>query len=656
MIRRLNVLVSRVAGRLGLRRDWYLIALAALIGTVTAAGAILFVELLHVAEVSALGFFASTPIYMLPLIPMLGALLTGLLVHFFASEARGHGVPEVMDALFRKKARIRPRVALVKSIASVCTIGSGGSAGAEGPIVQIGSAIGSGLAQILRVPRDQAATLLGCGAAAGIASVFNAPIAGVVFVLEILLRDFSLRTFTPIVVASVFSTATTQAVYGENDAIFAVTGLLSDYQFTYQELPSYLVLGLVCGAVAVGFTRMLYLSEDLYAKLRIHPIIKPVTGALLLGVLGMAFLQVVVSEERAMPGPAPNAPVAVAEGGAAADGGEHDHRRVAVLPPFFGNGYETIRALLEPISYTGRPVEDAALFRPEANPGAVAVETSPPVEPVSTALGMLIVLCLCKAVATCLTLGSGGSGGVFAPSLFLGASAGAAFGVALETAGLIPADGSPAAYALVGMAAVVAGATHAPLTAILILFELTRDVYVLLPIMLAAVVATLSAQALLRDSIYSLKLRRRGVLVGSAADLTILRRLTARAVTPVPHVSVHPQDPLSKLSELRGSYHIVDFVVTDDAGRYVGMVTGQDMRTALMEREAIPYLLVEELLRRDLPTIHPDDTLDTVLEKFSKHDVASLPLVEAGEESRTVSGLITRARLMQRYQTELTSQ
>jgi CIC family chloride channel protein len=203
------------------------------------------------------------------------------------------------------------------------------------------------------------------------------------------------------------------------------------------------------------------------------------------------------------------------------------------------------------------------------------------------------------------------------------------------------------------MAAVVAGTTHAPLTAILILFELTRDVYVLLPIMLAAVMSTLSAQVLARDSIYTLKLRRRGVLVGSAADLTILRRLTARAIAPTPHVSVHPDDPLSKLSQLRGHYHVADFVVTDHEGRYLGMVTGTDMRTALMEPEAIPYLLVEELLRRDLPTIHPEETLDTVLEKFSKHDVSSLPLLAAGPGDRQIAALITRARLMRRYQEEL---
>ena len=608
-------MLLRVSRRLNLRRDWYLVAVAAGIGLVTAFGAIGFVELLHLAEHSVAGVYERFGWWIVPVPLVIGAALTSCLVYFFAREAKGHGVPEVMDALYRKGGRIRPRVAIVKSIASVCTIGSGGSAGAEGPIVQIGSAIGSGLAQVLRLPREQASTLLGGGAAAGSASGFNAPIAGIFFVLEILLRDFSLRTFTPIVVAAVMSTMLTQAYYGENEAIFAATKLLEGrYEFDYRELPSYVILGVVCGFVGLAFIKALYFSEDFFDKLRVHPLVKPVIGALLLAGLGVLFLQL---------GQAGAVPQETATGGLAY-GSE-------AIPPFFGNGYETIRGLLDPASFTG-----GAMIA-----GGLSVE-----------LWLLLALVVCKCLATCFTLGSGGSGGVFAPSLFLGASAGALCGVALDAMGLLPDDSSPAAYALVGMAAVVAATTHAPLTAILILFELTRDVYVLLPIMLAAVMSTLVAQTVMRDSIYSLKLRRRGVLVGTMADLTIMRRLTARAVTPVPHVSVRMSDPLSKLLELRGSYHIADFVVTDDDGRYVGMVTAQDVRTALIEREAIPYLLVEELARADLPTVHPEDTLDRVLEKFSMHDVGSLALVDATDEDRPV-GLITRSRLMRRYQEAL---
>ncbi|MGP1310899.1 MAG: chloride channel protein, partial [Phycisphaerales bacterium] len=251
-------------------------------------------------------------------------------------------------------------------------------------------------------------------------------------------------------------------------------------------------------------------------------------------------------------------------------------------------------------------------------------------------------------LATTLTLGSGGSGGVFAPSLFIGASAGAAFGVALDSLGLLPEGGSPAAYALVGMAAVVAGTTHAPLTAMLMLFEITRDVYVLLPIMLAAVVSTVVAQLLNRDSIYSLKLRRKGVRIGVAGDWTILRKMLAGDAPLIPPVTVKPEDPLQRLVRLAEQYRVEDFVVVRDDGVYAGMVTGQDLRTALIEREALPLLVVEEVMRTDLPTIAVDETLDIVMGKFSTHDVSSLAVL-GGDGTKKVQGLLTRSRLMARY-------
>jgi CIC family chloride channel protein len=612
--RRLRLL-HRAALRLGMQADWYMVALGAAIGAVTAFGAIGFAELLHAAERFAGELHQTSRIVALVALPMAGALATGMLVYFFAREARGHGVPEVMDALFRRGGRIRPRVALVKSLASACTIGSGGSAGAEGPIVQIGAAIGSGVAQVLRVSRDQAGTLLGCGAAAGIASIFNAPIAGVFFVLEILLRDFSLRTFTPIVVSSVFSAAVTQAVLGRNVAIFAANESLRQYEFTLPELPSYILLGIFCGFIASGFIKLLYATEDFAESVRIHPIAKPVIGAALLGGLGLLY-------------------VVLTSGGPAAP------------PPFYGNGYDVIRFLLEPGSYglgesIGANVPLAGVLEAEA------VIMSP-------TLLVLLGILVGKLLATCFTLGSGGSGGVFAPSLFLGAVGGGLFGVALQHLGLLPAAGSPATYALVGMAAVVAGTTHAPLTAILIIFEITRDIYVLLPIMLAAVMATGVARLVFRDSIYTLKLRRRGVLLGSSADLTILRRIPAREVPLVPHVAVRPEDPVSKLLDLNREYLVADFVVVDDNGNYEGIITSQDLRTALLEREAIPLLLVEDLVVRTLPTISPDEGLHSVLDKFSRHDVASLAMVEVGANGEPrILGLLTRGRLMGRYQQAL---
>lgn len=580
--------------------DWSMVALGAAIGALTGIAAVGFAWVLHEVE-HFVRHSQSSNIWALVLWPVIGMGLTGVLVKMFASEAKGHGVPQVMKALIKNNGVIRWPIGATKVVASILTVGTGGSAGTEGPIVQIGATAGSVIGQVLKISRENMSTLVGCGAAAGIASIFNAPIAGVFFVIEILLRDFSVKAISPILVASVFSAATTQAVLGENTALFANPEQLHGYVFSFVELPSYVVLGLVCGAVAVAFNKLLHWGEDTYDRWSIHPLLKPLTGALGLGLLGIA---TVVALQSLDPG-------------------------ASGVPAFFGGGYETITSLLTPSEYTSG-------------------------ELLGRSVALLACLVGLKMLATTLTLASGGSGGIFAPSLFLGATTGAAFGLLLERLGLMPEGGSPAAYALVGMAAVVAGSTHATLTAILILFELTRDVYVLLPIMLAATVATIFASVIERDSIYTFKLRRAGVLLGAARDIVLLRRIpvTSVPIEPLPEEAVFPSDPLAKLITLHAHHNVPDFAVTDADGVYLGMVTGRDLRTALIDREAIPLLLVAELLRTDLPTLTPDESLETVVDKMAETDIASLCLVTGGSTPRPI-GLITRTRVMARYRQAL---
>jgi CIC family chloride channel protein len=590
-------------------QDTALIAIGAVIGTLTGLGALGFAWVLTWFEDEVSVFFhdgAWGPHWLwLVVVPMIGMGLSGVLIYFFASEAKGHGVPQVMAALIRRGGVIPLRIGVVKLAASVLTVGSGGSAGTEGPIVQIGAVVGSVVGQRLHMDRQRMMTFVGCGAAAGISSIFNAPIAGVFFVLEILLRDFSVRTFTPIVVSSVFSAITTQAFSESNSAIFAVSGTLHGPKFEIIELPGFLLLGGVCGLVAVGFTRTLHAFEDVYEAVKIHPILKPLTGAFLLGLLGIGFLSL--------------AGVYKASG------------EVGGYPAIYGNGYSVIRSLLDPETYTS---------------GTEAVL------PVSVLL--MASLVVFKCLATSLTLASGGSGGVFAPSLFLGAGTGAMIGAGLHALNLVPAGTTPASYALVGMAAVVAATTHAPLTAILILFEITQDYRVVLPIMLAAVLSTVVSQLIDRDSIYTAKLRRAGVLIGTSRDLVLLRRIPVSSVprTALPPEPIYASDPLSKLITLHAHYHVPDFVVVDEQGRYIGMVTGADIRTALIDREAIPLLLVAELVRSDLPTVAAHESLDVVLDRFAENDVASLCLLDPASPDKPLA-LLSRAKVMKRYQEAL---
>ncbi|MGE3182594.1 MAG: chloride channel protein [Phycisphaerae bacterium] len=588
--------------------DRQLWTLALIIGIVTGLGAIAFSKLVDVVlEFSfervgeplklALGSYA-----LFLILPMVGALLVGIITNYFAPEAQGHGVPEVMDSIARKGGKIRPRVAVAKAVSSALTIGSGGSAGTEGPIIQIGAAIGSGFGQWLRVNVNDIRVLIGCGASAGIASIFNAPIAGVLFAVEVLLRDVSQRSFVPIILSAVLSTAVTHAVRGTDTPIFPIplefTGAEAThaYVFSVEEFLNYALLGVVCGLVAVAIIKALYFAEDMFAKLPVHRIVRPVIGAAMLGCLVIVFMPLL----QKIPHP----------------GDVH-------LPAIMGYGYAVIKQTLATDTYgAGGAAAGAWTF------------------------SILLILAVTKLTATCFTLGSGGSGGVFAPSLFMGATVGGAFGMLVQHTGFFP-DAAPGAYALVGMAAVVAATIHAPLAAALMLFELTQDYKVIIPIMLAAVLALAVSSRIEHASIYTLKLLRKGVRIGSG-DLRMLQRI---AVSDLPRIAapvVAPTDAVDKLVRIMRTSSANDFVVIDKEGEFSGMVLGDDLRTMLLESEAMPLLTVSDVVRADVPLVHMDETLDIVLNKFAGQPMQSIPVVDPQSPSK-VRELITRAAVMNRY-------
>lgn len=366
--------------------------------------------------------------------PVLAGLVYGPLVHLFAKEARGHGVPEVMYAVAHRGGRIAPQVAVVKALASALTIGGGGSVGREGPIVQIGSALGSTLAGIVQVTEPRRRLLVACGAAAGIAATFNAPLAGVFFAMELILADFATEAFSMVVLASVTASVLGRAAFGDVPFL-RLPAFHIDH---WEEYLSFAVLGVLAGVLGVLFTRVLYGIEDICDSLWRGPEwLRPAAGGLLLGVV------------------------------------------LFLLPEMYGVGYPVL----------GNAVDG------------------------KYAIGFLIVLLVGKMIATSLTIGIGGSGGVFAPCLFIGAMLGSAFG--LIAADVVPGvTGAIGAYGLIGMGGVFAGAARAPITAVVILFELTGEYSIILPLMTAIVLATAVSHAITGDSIYTLKLRRRGVVLG----------------------------------------------------------------------------------------------------------------------------------------------
>ncbi len=597
-------LLGAVGARLGLRREWYLILLAAMIGVLMGIAALAFMKPIQWLEGlpeqvrETWGWGAR---YLILGLPAVGAVLTCITFILVPTRFRGHGVTTVMYAVSREKSQLPFSLAVRHWFASTFTIGSGGSAGPEGPIVTIGASIGSSIGRRLGASPADTTALLGCGAAAGLAAVFNAPLAGIFFVLEVLLRDFSLRTFTPIVVAAVMSATTAQTITGGRQPIFGVGPHVLGPQstFTVQESPSFAVLGVVVALVAVGFMRAMRAFEQMFHRMPVPRRWRPVAGGMCLGILGLGFVIFVPT-------------------------------RMA-LPPFYGHGYAIASGLINGTSYP-------ALAGPEHAKEMLLVAA------------VLLAWMVLKVAATGFTVGSGGAGGLFAPTLVLGAIVGGAFGAVLSAMGLLPGP-TPAPYALVGMACMVAATTHAPLTGMMLVYELTQSYEIMLPLMLATVVATILSNVLNPNSIYTAELSALGVRLGTLGDFSVLRRLTVKDLGLDPAVEVRREDRGQRLQELSEAFHVDDLVVVDEERRYLGAITAGDLRAALVFREALPLLQAGELERSDVPMLHEDDTLDMALERFNGVEAQGLPVVD--RRTRRVLGMVSRRRLMQRYTAEL---
>jgi CIC family chloride channel protein len=602
-----RIRINRALISLGFSPDWFLVPLAAIVGILSGLVAIAFDAMVHTSGsfffgTSWTGRTFITGLILLLILPTIGGLAVGFIQYYIARKPPGHGIPDVIEALARRRGKLKGSTGLFTAINSSLTIGSGGSAGVEAPIVQIGSVLGSVIGQLLRLSHQHMNTLVGCGAAAGLASIFNAPIAGVIFVLEVMLRDFSLKTFIPIVIASVFGVAVTQALLGQNEAIFTVPAAIKTYHFAFSEIGLYFILGILCGLVGWLFTKSLFFSERQWHRLPLHPALKPAAGGLLLGILGVI---VTLIFNQPIPAYQP--------------------------PPFYGNGYPVIEPCFNPAAYLSNPDATSPLGH--------------------LSLALLLAALLGKIIGTSLTLGSGGSGGIFAPSLFMGATLGGAFGLLAQHLPYF-SNLTPATYALAGMAGVLAGCVHCPLTAFLLVFEITQNYMVVLPVMLVAILATTVSQLRLRDSIYTLALRERGIRMGVLGDLTLLRRMHVEDIPLDKAPVVHCEEPLSRLIELAHTHESPDFVVTDDAGCYLGLVAGADVRTALLQPEAVPLMIVGELARTELPAATLYETLDVVLDKFARHDVSSLAVVD---DENQVHGLITRTSMIRHYHDALDS-
>ena len=555
---------------------WVLMALAVIVGAGAGVGSVVFrwcittfTHLLsgHADYAAAPG--TSNPHvpwlgpYFVLLTPVLGGLLYGPLVNRFAKEARGHGVPEVMLAVAQRGGRISPKVAVVKTLASALCIGSGGSVGREGPIVQIGSALGSTLGRVAKVTEGHLKLLVACGAAGGIAATFNAPLAGVFFAMELILGTFGAEAFGATVLASATANVIGRATFG--NAVFLH---LPDFHVDHlTQYGLFALLGVVAAVVGVGFSRVLYLIEDACDWAWRGPEwLRPAIGGVALGVVLLA------------------------------------------LPEMYGVGYPVLQ---------------------KAAQGGYAV-------------GFLLVLLVGKMLATSLTIGVGGSGGVFAPSLFIGAMLGSAYGTGVHH--LLPRSaGAVGAYALIGMGTVFAGAARAPITAVVILFELTGEYSIILPLMPAIVLATATSRLLTGDTIYTLKLRRRGIdLEGPARGAQIGAQPVAAVMEPLPS-PLTASTPLADAADLLSLSGHGALPVIDHSGEYVGVVTAQAVAEALAEQPEAAPALVGQLAEPPAP-VAADQPLVQALQALLSAAGTGVPVLDS-EHGKPVGWLSHQSAL-----------
>ncbi len=562
---------GRYALRIGswhISQSTLLVLAAVVVGLGGGLGAVAFRRLIAVETALAFGVVGSGleraigPIGLVVQLA-LGGLLASWIATRFAPEAKGHGVPEVMEAVALRGGQMRPRVIAVKAFASATTIGFGGSCGREGPIVQIGSTIGSLLGSLTRAPAPIVRTLVACGAAAGISATFNAPIGGVFFAAEVILGEFEPRSFAAIVVASVIAAVVGRTFLGNHPSFSAAAFML----VSPAELGLYALLGLIVALWGAAFVRVLYWFEDRFEAWGIPAWVKGAAGFGAVGVIGLRFPQV------------------------------------------FGVGYVPIQQMLD-----------------EHVPAAHA-----------------LLLAALKPLATSLTLGAGGSGGIFSPSLFTGAFLGDAFGRIAHQ--LFPVWTAPAAaYGLVGMAALFAAVAEAPITSIMIVFEMSNDYTIVLPLMVCVVIATLVARRLRGATIYEQKLLRRGIDLENLRHPRFLSRVAVAGLERVPPVVATSSDTVAEVAQrLAGKNELA--IPVCDGGRFVGLVTAAELAVYASSGRANDR--VAGLVRDAHLHLDPKDPVERAANLMADGTVPLLPVIDPA--SGRLLGIVTRRDVLQIY-------
>ncbi len=550
-----------------------LILIASLIGVLAGFGAFILkkaIEFVHNLLWNGKPFLAINSYFSfwtIVLIPAAGFLFTVLISRYIFSEEESHGISHIIESIFFRNGKISAKIFFSKLTTSAITIGSGGSVGKEDPVIQMGSSIGSVIGQIFKAGEGKLRTLVACGASGGLAAAFNAPMAGAMFAVEIILGDFGIKGFMPIIVSSVMGVFTSHYLEGDF-ASFKLPSyeIKSPVEFFY-----YFLLGTLTAVVSIIFIHTLYFMRDRFGENRIPFLLKALMGGATVGIIGY------------------------------------------FMPYVFGMGFFSIQLALE------NKLE----------------------------ITILLILIFAKIISTSITLSSGGSGGVFVPSLFLGAMSGLFLGKIIA---FFDTSINPSAYSIVGMAGGIAGATHAPITAILLVFELTKDYRIILPLMFTAVVSSTISSSIFEYSIYTLDLKLKDIILRQGHEVNILQSIKVKELLSKNCITLPPDKKFPEILKMvlkGGAYY---FHVVDEKSNYIGTFTLKEMKEPLMQRDLFMDLIVAEDISNPFTTLSPESSLEEAMQIFSEIDDDELPVVN---EDGKFLGVISRKDVIKVYNNEL---
>lgn len=562
----------------------FILLLSFLVGIFTAAAALILKFLIHAIQDFLTENFDTTEANYLYLVyPVVGIFLAGVFVRHIVKDDISHGVTKILYAISRRQSRIKRHNIWSSIIASSITIGFGGSVGAEAPIVLTGSAIGSNLGSFFRMENRTLMLLVGCGAAGAVAGIFKAPIAGLVFTLEVLMIDLTMTSLLPLLISSV-TAATVSYVMTGQEAMFKFH---LDQAFALERIPYVILLGIFCGLVSLYFTRAMNWVEGIFAKLK-TPYRKLVAGGALLSIL------------------------------------------IFLFPPLYGEGYDTIELLLNGTSNAEwDTVMNNSLFYGHSQ----------------FLLIYLMLIILFKVFASSATNGGGGCGGIFAPSLYLGCITGfvfSHFSNEFDATAFLPEKN----FALMGMAGVMSGVMHAPLTGVFLIAELTGGYDLFLPLMIVAVSSYLTIIVFEPHSIYSMRLAKKGELITHHKDKAVLTLMKVESVMEKDFVTVHPEMDLGQLVKAISTSHRNIFPVTDNEGKLIGIVLLDDIRNIMFRQELYHRFTVSKLMTVTKAHLLDTDSMEQVMRTFDDTQAWNLPVVDA---TGKYLGFVSKSKIFNSY-------